>query len=309
MVYSNILEAMGNTPMIKLSRIVPEGYADILVKYEGVNIGGSIKTRTAYNMILDAEAKGIINKDTIIVEPTSGNQGIGLALVGAVRGYKVRIIMPDSVSAERRKLIKVYGAELVLVHDDGDIGKCIEECLNTALRMQEEDSRVWVPQQFVNPANPQVHRDHTAVEILEQVDCEIHGFCSGIGTGGTISGIGSTLKEKFPDMTIWAVEPQNAAILSGGNIGTHLQMGIGDGLIPENLDLNIYDNIAIITDDEAINTTKRLISQEGILCGISSGTNVAAAMKMAKLLGKGKTVVTVLPDTGERYFSTPVFEE
>ena len=309
MVYSNILEAMGNTPMIKLSRIVPDGCADVLVKYEGVNIGGSIKTRTAYNMIIDAEHCGIITADTIIVEPTSGNQGIGLALVGAVKGYKVRIIMPDSVSEERRKLIKAYGAELVLVHDDGDIGKCIEECLNTALRMQDEDSNVWVPQQFENPANPQVHKDHTAVEILRQVEGDIHGFCSGIGTGGTISGIGGTLKAKFPDMTIWAVEPRNAAILSGGNIGTHLQMGIGDGLIPENLDMDIYDDIAIITDDEAINTTKRLISEEGILCGISSGTNVAAALKMAKLLGKGKTVVTVLPDTGERYFSTPVFED
>ena len=309
MVYQNVLEALGNTPMIKLARIVPEGSAQVLVKYEGVNIGGSIKTRTAYNMILDAEEKGIIHKDTIIVEPTSGNQGIGLALVGAVRGYHVRIIMPDSVSEERRKLIKAYGAELVLVHDAGDIGACINECLETALRMEREEPNVWVPQQFENPSNPQVHRDKTAVEILRQVDGEIHGFCSGIGTGGTISGIGNTLKEKFPEMEIWAVEPQNAAILSGGNIGTHLQMGIGDGLIPGNLDLTVYNNIAIVTDDEAISTTKRLIREEGILCGISSGTNVAAALRMAKLLGPGKTVVTVLPDTGERYFSTQVFED
>jgi len=308
LVYSNVLEALGNTPMIKLSRIVPKDCADILVKYEGVNIGGSIKTRTAYNMIVDAEKRGIITPDTIIVEPTSGNQGIGLALVGAVKGYKVRIIMPDSVSVERRKLIKAYGAELVLIHDDGDIGKCINECLNTALRMQKEDKNVWVPQQFENPANPQVHKEKTAIEILEQVSGPIHGFCSGIGTGGTLSGIGRILKDKNPDMTIWAVEPQNAAILSGGNIGTHLQMGIGDGLIPQNLDLKIYDDIAIVTDDEAINTTKELISKEGILCGISSGTNVAAAIRLAKKLGKGKTVVTVLPDTGERYFSTELFE-
>ncbi|MBQ9980274.1 MAG: cysteine synthase A [Oscillospiraceae bacterium] len=309
MVYSNVLEAIGNTPIIKLSRIVPDGSADILVKYEGLNVGGSIKTRTAYNMIIDAEARGIINPETIIVEPTSGNQGIGLALVGAVKGYKVRIIMPDSVSEERRKLIKAYGAELVLVHDAGDIGECIEECLATAMRMAEEDENVWVPQQFENPANPMVHKIATAVEILEQVDGPIHGFCSGIGTGGTISGIGNTLKEKNPDITIWAVEPQNAAILSGGNIGTHLQMGIGDGLIPANLDLKVYNDIAIVTDDEAINTTKRLIREEGILCGISSGTNVAAALRMAKQLGPGKTVVTVLPDTGERYFSTQLFEE
>ncbi len=307
MVYSNVLEAIGNTPMIKLSKIVPEDCADVLVKYEGVNIGGSIKTRTAYSMICEAEKKGIIKPDTIIVEPTSGNQGIGLALIGAVKGYDVRIIMPDSVSEERRKLIHAYGAELVLIHDDGDIGKCIDDCLKTAMEMAEEDERVWVPQQFENPDNPLVHREHTAVEILEQVDGPIHGFCSGIGTGGTLSGIGNTLKAENPDMRIWAVEPQHAAILSGGTIGTHLQMGIGDGLIPENLDMDIYDDIAIITDSEAITTTKKLIREEGLMCGISSGTNVAAALKLAKELGPGKTVVTVLPDTGERYFSTQLF--
>ena len=194
MVYSNVLEAIGHTPMIRLSKIVPEGRAEVLVKYEGVNIGGSIKTRTAYNMICDAEEKGIIHSNTIIVEPTSGNQGIGLALIGAVRGYHVRIIMPDSVSEERRKLVKAYGAELVLVHDDGDIGKCINECLQTALRMAKEDKNVWIPQQFENPANPMVHKSHTAQEIIEQVGKPIDGFCSGVGTGGTLSGIGETLK-------------------------------------------------------------------------------------------------------------------
>ena len=308
MVYSNVLEAVGNTPLIKLSHIVDSDNADVLVKYEGVNIGGSIKTRTALNMINTAEAQGIITKDTVIVEPTSGNQGIGLALIGAVKGYKVRIIMPDSVSEERRKLIKAYGAELVLIHDDGDIGACIEECLQTALNMQKEDKNVWVPQQFENPANPQVHRNTTAIEIIEQANCKIDGFCSGVGTGGTLTGIGEVLKEHNPDITIWAVEPENAAILSGGSIGTHLQMGIGDGIIPENLNLEIYSKTAIVTDDEAIMTSKRLIREEGILCGISSGTNVAAALRMAKQLGKGKTVVTVLPDTGERYFSTELFE-
>ena len=308
MVYSNILEALGNTPMIRLNRMVPAHYAQVLVKYEGVNIGGSIKTRTAYNMIQDGVRRGLVHENTIIVEPTSGNQGIGLALCGAVMGLKVRIIMPDSVSAERRKLIRAYGAELVLIHDDGDIGKCIQECLDTALAMAREDKNVWVPQQFENPANPQVHREHTALEILSQAGCAIHGFCSGIGTGGTISGIGRILRDANPDMTIWAVEPENAAILSGGNIGTHLQMGIGDGLIPENLDTGIFDSIAIVTDEEAIETTRRLIREEGILCGISSGTNVAAALRLAKQLGKGKTVVTVLPDTGERYFSTELFD-
>ena len=308
MVYSNVLEAVGNTPLIKLSRIVPSDSADILVKYEGVNIGGSIKTRTALNMINDAEKKGIITPDTVIVEPTSGNQGIGLALIGAVKGLKVRIIMPDSVSEERRKLVNAYGAELVLIHDDGDIGACIEECLATALRMAEEDKNVWVPQQFINPANPQIHRDTTALEILSQANCTIDGFCSGVGTGGTLTGIGETLKQANPDITIWAVEPENAAILSGGSIGTHLQMGIGDGIIPDNLNLQIFEDTAIVTDKEAIMTSKRLIAEEGILCGISSGTNVAAALRLAKKLGKGKTVVTVLPDTGERYFSTELFE-
>lgn len=309
MVYSNVLEAIGNTPMIRLSKIVPEGSAEILVKYEGVNIGGSIKTRTAYNMICDAEEKGIITPDTVIVEPTSGNQGIGLALIGAVKGYHVRIIMPDSVSEERRKLVRAYGAELVLIHDDGDIGKCINECLQTALRMAEEDKNVWIPQQFENPANPSVHKNHTALEIIEQVGKPIHGFCSGVGTGGTLSGIGETLKEKYPEIHIWAVEPQNAAILSGGSIGTHLQMGIGDGLIPKNLNTEIYENIDIVTDEEALETSRRLICEEGILCGISSGTNVTAALRLAKQLGEGKTVVTVLPDTGERYFSTELFSD
>ena len=300
---------MGNTPMIRLNNIVEPDMAQILVKFEGLNIGGSIKTRTAYNMILNAEKKGLISKDTIIVEPTSGNQGIGLSLVGAVRGYRTKIIMPDSVSEERRKLVRHYGAEVILVHDDGNIGKCIEECMNLALKMQREDSRVFVPQQFENPANPAIQREQTAVEILEQVGGPIDGFCSGIGTGGTITGIGETLKAANPHMEIWAVEPKHAAILSGGSIGTHIQMGIGDGIIPSILNQNIYNDICIIDDEEAIRTSKELASKEGIMCGISSGTNVCAAMKLAKKLGKGKTVVTVLPDTAERYFSTPLFDE
>ena len=308
MIYNNILEAMGHTPIIRLQRLAdPEG-AEILVKFEGLNVGGSIKTRTAFNMIRDAEAKGLIGPDTIIVEPTSGNQGIGLALVGAVRGYKTKIIMPDSVSMERRLLVEHYGAEVILIHDAGNIGLCIEECLNLALRMKEEDPNVFVPQQFENPANPAIQRCQTAQEILDDVAGPIHGFCSGIGTGGTITGIGEALKEANPDMTIWAVEPENAAILSGGSIGTHVQMGIGDGVIPVILNQTIYDDICIVRDDEAIRVSKELALKEGILCGISSGTNVAAAIKLAKVLGKGKTVVTVIPDTAERYFSTPLFE-
>jgi len=309
MICRTILDAMGNTPLIQLNRMVSPNSARVLVKFEGLNIGGSIKTRTAWNMILDAERRGIINKDSIIVEPTSGNQGIGLALVGAVRGYKTVIIMPDSVSEERRKIIRHYGAEVKLIHDAGDIGACMEECLNTAVKMSQKNPHVFIPQQFTNPANPAIQRAQTAQEILDQVDGPIHGFCSGIGTGGTISGIGERLKEANPDITIWAVEPQNAAILAGGNIGTHLQMGIGDGIIPENLNRSIYDDIFIVTDEMAIRTSRNLAKKEGIMCGISSGTNVAAALELAKKLGKGKTVVTVLPDTAERYFSTPLFDK
>ncbi|MBQ3562685.1 MAG: cysteine synthase A [Clostridia bacterium] len=308
MICNTILDAIGNTPIIRLNRMVDENSAEILVKFEGLGVGGSIKTRTAFNMIKDAEQKGLLNKESIIVEPTSGNQGIGLALVAAVKGYKAKIIMPDSVSLERRKLVEHYGAEVILVHDSGNIGLCIEECVKIALDMKNSDKNVFVPQQFENPANPEVQRNQTAMEIINQVEGAIDGFCSGIGTGGTITGIGETLKAHNPNMTIWAVEPENAAILSGGSIGTHIQMGIGDGVIPPILNQNIYDDVCIIKDDEALKVSKELAAKEGILCGISSGTNVAAAIKLAKKLGKGKRVVTVLPDTAERYFSTPLFE-
>ena len=308
MICNTILDAMGNTPIIRLNNMVSEDSAEILVKFEGLNVGGSIKTRTAFNMIKKAEEQGLINKDTIIVEPTSGNQGIGLALVGAVKGIKVKIIMPDSVSEERRKLVEHYGAEVILVHDAGNIGLCIEQCLELALKMKAENKNVFVPQQFENPANPEIQRKGTAAEILEQVGRDIHGFCSGIGTGGTITGIGEVLKQANPQMTIWAVEPENAAILSGGSIGTHVQMGIGDGVIPVILNQQIFDDVCIVRDEEALKTAKDLALKEGIMCGISSGTNVAAALRLAKKLGKGKTVVTVLPDTAERYFSTPLFE-
>ena len=308
MIYKNVLDAIGHTPIVRLNKMTEPDSAEILVKIEGLNVGGSIKTRTAYNMICAAEKQGLINKDTVIVEPTSGNQGIGLALFGAVKGYKTVIIMPDSVSEERRKLVRHYGAEVILIHDEGNIGDCIDKCLKTALKMQKEDPNVYVPQQFENPANPTVHRHHTGLEILEQVAGPIHGFCSGIGTGGTITGIGEVLKAQNPDIKIWAVEPENAAILAGGTIGSHIQMGIGDGLIPPVLNCNIYEKICIISDEEALATSKDLARLEGIMCGISSGTNVAAAKRLAKELGAGKTVVTVLPDTAERYFSTPLFE-
>lgn len=307
MICNTILDAIGHTPLVRLNRMVEKDSAEVLVKFEALNVGGSIKTRTAYNMIADAERRGLLKPDSIIVEPTSGNQGIGLALVGAVRGYRVKIVMPDSVSEERRKLMRHYGAEVILVHDAGNIGDAIAECVKIAEDMKAADPRVYVPQQFSNPANPEVHRHHTALEIMEQAARPIHGFCSGIGTGGTLSGIGETLKAQNPDIEIWAVEPQNAAILAGGTVGTHLQMGIGDGLIPDNLNQRIYSDICVVTDDEALETSRRLANEEGLLAGISAGTNVFAALKLARKLGTGKTVVTVLPDTAERYFSTPLF--
>lgn len=308
MICNNILEAIGNTPVIRLNHMTGPDDAEVLVKYEGLNIGGSVKTRTALRMIEAAEKEGKLKPGSVIVEPTSGNQGIGLSLVGAVKGYKVVIIMPDSVSAERRLLIRQYGAELKLIHDNDNIGECIDRCIEEAKRMAKEDPNVFMPDQFSNPQNICAHTNGTALEILEQVEGPIDGFCSGIGTGGTITGIGKVLKEKNPDMLIWAAEPEHAAILSGGSIGSHLQMGIGDGLIPPILDRDIISDIEIVTDEEAINTTLELGKKEGILCGISSGTNVCVALRMAKLLGKGKRVITILPDTGERYFSTELFE-
>ena len=308
MICNTILDAVGNTPLIRLNHMTRPGSAEILVKYEGLNVGGSIKTRTAYNMILAAEKSGVLKKDSVIVEPTSGNQGIGLALIGAVRGYQTIIIMPDSVSEERRKLVRHYGAQVLTVHDDGDIGKAIQGCVDLAFALKQKNPKIYIPQQFENPANVEAQVQFTAWEIMEQAGRRIDGFCSGIGTGGTITGIGKALKEANPDIEIWAVEPEHAAILSGGSIGTHIQMGIGDGLIPPILDRNIYSHIHIVTDQDAIQTAKKLAAREGIMCGISSGTNVAAAIHLAEKLGSGKTVVTVLPDTAERYFSTPLFE-
>ena len=307
MVCNNILDAIGSTPLIRLNHMTGPEDAEVLVKYEGMNIGGSIKTRTALQMIQAAERDGILKPDSIIVEPTSGNQGIGLSLVGAVLGYHVVIIMPDSVSEERRLLIKQYGAELVLIHDDNNIGECIDRCIETAKNMCKEDPKCFMPDQFSNPENVKVHLMHTGREILEQVDGKIDGFCSGIGTGGTITGLGQVLKEANPEVLIWAAEPEHAAILSGGSIGSHLQMGIGDGLIPPILNQELIQQIELVSDEEAIETTRQLTAKEGILCGISSGTNVCVALRMARKLGKGKRIVTVLPDTGERYFSTELF--
>lgn len=304
----NILEAMGRTPLVRINRMAGEECAQILVKYEGVNVGGSIKSRTALAMIEAAEREGILREGSIIAEATSGNQGVGLAMVGAVRGYDVVLVMPDSCSRERALLMEQYGAKVKLIHDEGNIGECIERCMEEVRTMAREDARVFVPNQFANPNNPLVHEQTTGQEILAQCGTDIDGFCAGIGTGGTLTGVGRALKKARPETLIWAVEPEKAALLSGGVIGTHVQMGIGDGILPEVLDREIYDGVVVISDEEAVETARRLAREEGILCGISGGTNMAAALRLAKTLGPGRTVVTVLPDTGERYVSTALFE-
>lgn len=304
----NILEAVGNTPLVELQRLTGPEDARVIVKVEFLNPGGSIKSRPALAMIEAAEREGLLKPDSVIVEPTSGNQGIGLAMVGAVKGYKVRIVMPDSASIERRKILENYGAEVILVKDQGNIGEAMKECLKVALAMRAADPRVFVPQQFENPNNPKIHRETTAQEVLRQFDGPIHAFCSGIGTGGTLAGMGAALKAAYPDLKVVVAEPELAATLSGGLIGTHVQQGIGDGIIAPFLDLALIDEIVIVTDGQALATAKRLAKEEGLLCGISSGTNVYAALQLARKLGKGKTVLTILPDTAERYFSTPLFE-
>ena len=308
-VIHSMLEAVGGTPLVELQRMTGPQDAKILVKVEGLNVGGSIKTRTALNMIEAAERDGLIGKGSVIIEPTSGNQGIGLALVCNQKGYRCIIVMPDSVSQERTKLMRLYGAEIRLVKDNNNIGECIDRCMKLAYELRDTIPGGYVPQQFENPNNPDVHEHKTGVEILEQIgDRKIDAFCAGFGTGGTLSGIGRVLRTRFPNVKIIAAEPENAAILAGGAIGSHLQQGIGDGLIPGNLDQSLLTGTMIVTDDEALTTARNLALLEALPAGISSGTNVACAMRLARELGPGKTVLTVLPDSYDRYFSTPLFD-
>ncbi|MDO9574034.1 MAG: cysteine synthase A, partial [Candidatus Contubernalis sp.] len=290
-----------------LQRLPGPQDARVLVKYEGLNIGGSIKTRTALGMIETAEKQGLLTIDSIIVEFTSGNQGIGLSLIAAVKGYKCKIVMPENMSLERRKLIASYGAEIVLTPEGENIGDTFNIAREAAKKMAQEDPRVWLANQFGNPANPDIHRRTTAREIVEQADGPIHAFCSGIGTGGTITGIGEVLKENYPEVKIIAIEPEEAAVLDGGPIGQHVIQGMGDGIIPDILNKDIIDEIALISDKNALDTARALAREEGLLVGISSGANTWIALQLAKKLGPGKTVVTILPDTGERYLSTILF--
>ena len=289
---SDILELIGNTPLLQLRG------ERVFAKAEFLNPGGSIKDRVALAMLQAAQRDGMLNTDSIIVEPTSGNTGIGLALVGHLMGYKVRIVMPEGMSQERKKLIKALGAELVLTPDQEGIAGAI----SAVEQMAAEDKKVFVPQQFQNPANPKVHYEHTAVELWRQMDGGIDCFVAGVGSGGTLQGVGKFLKEHKPDVKIVAVEPKNVSALLGHEPGLHQIQGIGDGFIPDVLDVSLVDEVLEVSDEDAIETTRQLGRDHGLLVGISAGANVWAARELAKKINGN--ITTVLPDRAERYFST-----
>ena len=300
----SILDTVGNTPLVRLNRLPSEGSATVYVKLESFNPMSSVKDRIAKAMIEVAERKGKVNKDTTIIEPTSGNTGIGLAMVCAVKGYKLKLTMPETMTIERRKLLAAFGAELVLTPGS--------EGMNGAIKKAEElaasTPNSFIPQQFRNRANPWIHKKTTAREILKAVD-RIDAFVAGVGTGGTITGVGAVLKKKYPQVKIIAVEPEDSPVLSGGKPGPHKIQGIGPGFVPQVLDTKIYDSVMKVATKDAIETARKLAKLEGILAGISSGAAAFAALRVAEGLGKGKTVVVVLPDTGERYLSTDLFGE
>ncbi len=303
-IYNSITELIGNTPIIKLNKIVPENAADVYVKLEAFNPGSSVKDRIALRMIEDAEQAGIIKPGDTIVEPTSGNTGIGLAWVGAAKGYKVIIVMPETMSIERRKIIQAYGAELVLTPGSEGMKGAIEKAKKIAA-----ERGGWVPLQFSNPSNPKVHEDTTGYEILEAFGKDgLDAFISGVGTGGTISGVSHALKTANPNIQVFAVEADESAVLSGNKPGPHKIQGISAGFIPDTLDRTAYDGIIRVNSDNAIATSRILGGQEGFLAGISSGAAIYAAIEKAKELGHGKKVLTILPDNGERYLSTVLYD-
>jgi len=301
---NNPLDLIGNTPLVRLKKITANSEATILVKLESKNPGGSVKDRIALAMILDGEKSGKIDTDTTIIEPTSGNTGIALAMICAVKGYDLSLTMPDTMSIERRSLLEAYGAKIILTPGASGMKGAIDK----ATEIAEATENSFMPQQFKNPANPETHRKTTAEEIWLDTDGEVDIFVTGVGTGGTITGVGETLKTKNPCIKIIAVEPADSPILSGGKAGPHKIQGIGAGFIPGVLNTEIYDEIITVTNDEAFKMTQRLAREEGILAGISSGANVHAALSLAsKEENSGKTIVTIICDTGERYLSTDLF--
>lgn len=301
----SVVDLIGQTPMIRLHRLVNPEDADVYIKLESFNPGSSIKDRIAYSMIKAAEEQGLLKPGSVIVEPTSGNTGIGLAMIGAAKGYKVILVMPDTMSLERRNLLKAYGAELILTPGVEGMAGAVRK----AEELKREHPDYFIPQQFENPANPEVHRKTTAVEIYEQMDGHLDAFVAGVGTGGTITGVGEVLKERIPGVKIIAVEPAKSPVLSGGKPGPHGIQGIGAGFVPKVLDRDIIDTIVTVKDEDAMETARLMARQEGILVGISSGAAVFAALQQAKVLGRGHKVVAIAPDTGERYLSTALFHE
>lgn len=304
-IYSSISQLIGNTPLLALNKLSLGTSARILVKLESLNPSYSVKDRLSIALIEDAEKKGLLKEGAVIIEPTSGNTGIGMAMICAERGYKLIITMPESVSIERRMLIKAYGGEIVLT--PADLG--MKGSIAKAREIQERTENSFIPFQFSNPANPAKHRETTAIEIWKDTEGQVDIFVAGVGTGGTITGVGEVLKERKKDIKVYAVEPENSAVLSGNEPGKHKIQGIGAGFIPENMNMEILDGIIKVTEEEALETSRRLMREEGILCGISSGANVSAALKLAGLPeNEGKTIVTIICDTGERYLSTDLFK-
>lgn len=301
----NILGLIGKTPLVKLNRLAEDDMAEVIVKLESFNPGGSIKDRICLSMIEDAEERGVLNPDSIIIEPTSGNTGIGLAMVSAVKGYKLILTMPETMSVERRYILRQYGAEIVLTPGSEGMGGAIRK----ADEIAKDTPNSFVPQQFKNPANPKIHRETTAREIIEDTGGSLDVFVSGVGTGGTVTGVGEIIKKELPNVKIVAVEPKNSPVMSGGKPGPHKVQGIGAGFIPDVLCMDYVDEIRQVTDDDSFATAKRLAKEEGLLVGISSGAACSVAMEIAREIGAGKRVVVILPDTGERYFSVGPFLE